>query len=78
MKTRREVAMKRLTEYKAKLIAQGVDLKELREKAAIAAINKMSVEKLLELWDNAANQRLTPEMARYRGWLVDALDAKVI
>ena len=39
-------------------------------------INRMTVDKLLDLWEETEKQPISAELATVRGWLMTALEAK--
>jgi len=46
------------------------------ESKAREAMNKMSVDKLVPLWEETSKKKTTPEVAEVRGWILDALENK--
>ena len=47
-----------------------------KEKAIQHTINKMSIEKLLDLWEETEKQVISIELAMVREWIMTALEAK--
>ena len=48
-----------------------------KEKAIQHTINKMSIEKLLDLWEETEKQVISIELAMVREWIMTALEAKI-
>lgn len=47
-----------------------------KEQTIINNLKGMSVNKLIDLWNETDKKEVTPEVARVRGWLLDAMEAK--
>ena len=39
-------------------------------------LNKMSIERLVDLWDEISKMKVTQEIADVRGWILEALEEK--
>lgn len=48
----------------------------LKEQTIQKQINQVSVAKLIDLWEETEHRPTTAELARVRGWLMEALEHK--
>jgi hypothetical protein len=44
--------------------------------AAIQTLMSMTIEKLIEVWNELNKQQISDEVITVRGWIMDALEAK--
>jgi hypothetical protein len=49
---------------------------EVKVLAVNITLKKMTIQKLIELWNETSKQELTSELAMVRGWIMDALEFK--
>ena len=47
-----------------------------KEKQIIKMIKGINTEKLVELWNHTEKQEMSAEVARVRGWIMEALESK--